>query len=209
MDSNGTPQWLKWAREMAAIGQTGLHFSTNEFDRIRYNRLVELSSEILAEYTRLPKETYQQVILRQNGYATPKVDVRGAVFQDERILLVREIADGNWSLPGGWADVNEAPAAMVEREVWEESGLRVKARKLVGVYEANHDRDPVEVFHAYKLVFLCDPLSGELHTSNETSAVDFFPLDHLPPFSLARTRLAYIEEAHAHLLDPNKPAWFD
>ncbi len=203
------PRWLAWAREIQAIGQTGCHFSANEFDRQRYTRLIELASEILAGYTHFPQEDLQESFLLQTGYATPKVDVRAAIFRDEQVLLVRERSDGGWSLPGGWADVNEAPAAMVEREVWEESGFHARAQKVIGVYESNHDREPLLVYHAYKVVFLCDLLDGEARPSNETSAVDFFPLDALPPFSVYRTQLRFIQEAFAHLHDPGRPAAFD
>ena len=204
-----TPLWLLWAREIQAIGQTGLHFSLNEFDRQRYQRLVDIASQVMARYTEVPEGDLQASFALQAGYATPKVDVRAAVFKDGQILLVQEASDGCWSLPGGWADVNERPSAMVEREVWEESGFRVRARKVVGVYESNHDRQPLTVYHAYKVVFLCDLVGGEARASNETLAVGFYSLENLPPFSPTRTRLRYVEEAFAHLQDPQRPAAFD
>jgi len=202
-------RWLEWAREIQAISQTGLYFCSNEFDQIRYRRLVDLASEIYAEYTGVASEQMQSLFLDETGYATPKVDVRAAVFLQGRLLLVREKMDGLWSMPGGWADVNEAPSAMVAREVREESGLDVRAAKLIGVFEANRDRDPVQVYHAYKVVFLFEILGGEICTSNETTAVDFFLPDDLPPFSLARTPPRVVEEAFAHLSDPQRLARFD
>jgi ADP-ribose pyrophosphatase YjhB (NUDIX family) len=206
---NETPQWLKWAREIEAIGQTGLHFSTNDFDRQRYGRMVEMAAEMLSQPTGINAEVIQKVFLDQRGYATPKVDVRGGVFKDDRLLMVREKIDGRWSMPGGWADVNEPPAAMVEREVWEESGYLVKARKLVGVYESNHDCAPLEVFHAYKLVFLCDLVGGEASTSIETTDSGFFGQDQMPPFSLARTNERIVADVFAHKHDPNLAVTFD
>jgi ADP-ribose pyrophosphatase YjhB (NUDIX family) len=209
MAQGNASRWLEWAREIQAIGQTGVFYSQNDFDRQRYSRLIDIASEIVAEHTRHPVEEIRQVFLAQPGYATPKVDVRAAVFRNDQVLLVREWSDGLWSLPGGWADVNQPPSLMTEREVWEESGFKVKARKMVGVFEANHDREPITVYHAYKFVFLCDLVSGKATTSNETTAVDFFPLDQLPPFSAARTSLRMIEEAYAHLHDPTRAAAFD
>jgi ADP-ribose pyrophosphatase YjhB (NUDIX family) len=203
------PDWLKWARQVQAIGQTGLFFSQNEFDRVRYQQLVELASEMMSTASGLPQETFQADFQMQRGYATPKVDVRAAVFRDNRVLLVRERQDGRWSLPGGYADVNDAPASMVEREAWEESGYRVKAVKVAAVFEANHDRQPVEVYHAYKVIFLCDLVGGEPQTSYETTAVDFFALDNLPELSPNRTQPRYIHEAYAHLQNPNRPSAFD
>ncbi len=203
------PDWLKWARQVQAIGQTGLFFSQNEFDRVRYQQLVELASEMMSAASGLPQETFQADFQMQRGYATPKVDVRAAVFQNNQVLLVRERQDGRWSLPGGYADVNDAPASMVEREAWEESGYQVKAVKVAAVFEANHDRQPVEVYHAYKVIFLCDLVGGEPKTSYETTAVDFFALDNLPELSPNRTQPRYILEAYAHLQDPNRPSAFD
>jgi ADP-ribose pyrophosphatase YjhB (NUDIX family) len=203
------PLWLLWAREIQAIGQTGLHFSQNEFDRQRYQRLEEIASQVMARYTEVTEEALRDDFAMQTGYATPKVDVRAAVFRDGQILLVQEASDGCWSLPGGWADVNERPSAMVEREVWEESGFHVRARKVVGLYESNHDRLPLTVYHAYKVVFLCDLVGGEARGSNETLDVGFFSLENLPPFSPSRTKLRFVQEAFAHMADPDRLAAFD
>jgi ADP-ribose pyrophosphatase YjhB (NUDIX family) len=209
MEIEGIPLWLKWAREIEAIGQTGMHFSRDVFDRTRYRRLVGIASEILAQYTSIPGEQIERTYLSQDGYATPKVDVRAVVFMANKILMVQERLDKCWSIPGGYADVNEQPSAMVEREALEESGFIVKAHKLVGVYESNHDRVPLTVFHAYKLVFLCEIVGGEGQPGDETLAVDFFDLDNLPPLSTSRVTQRVIEEAFAHSHDPLRAAAFD
>jgi ADP-ribose pyrophosphatase YjhB (NUDIX family) len=200
---------LKWAREIEAIGQTGLHFSKDVFDQTRYRRLVGIASEILTHYSQISTEQFEQVFLSQEGYATPKVDVRGVGFKDNKILMVQERLDGCWSIPGGYADVNERPSEMVEREVREESGYIVKACKLIGVYESNHDRIPLKVFHAYKLVFYCEVVGGEGQPGDETLAVGFFGLDNLPPLSITRVTRRIIEEAFAHSQDPMRVAAFD
>ena len=209
MESAEIPLWLKWAREIEAIGQTGLHFSKDVFDSTRYRRLVGIASEILAQYSSIPEERFEQTFLSQEGYATPKVDVRAAVFKEDKILMVQERMDGNWSIPGGYADINERPSAMVEREVMEESGFIVKATKLAGVYESNQNRLPLTVFHAYKLVFLCELVGGEGRPGDETLAVDFYGLDQLPPLSTTRVTRRIIEEAFAHSHDPLRLAAFD
>ena len=144
----------------------------------------------------------------QAGYITPKVDVRGAVIRDGKILLIQERADGNWAMPGGWADLGNSPASVAEREVWEESGFRVKAEKVVAVIDANRI-DPFEFYHAYKLIFLCRLLDGEALTSHETLAVDFFDPNHLPPLSVYRTDEAMLREVFAHVEDPNRLTAFD
>lgn len=202
-------RWLEWGRRIQAIGQTGLHFTTIEYDRQRYQQLIEIASQIMAEYSQLPADRLEKSFLENNGYATPKVDVRGAVFQDGKILMVQESRDQKWCLPGGWADVGESPTSNVVREVWEESGFRVKARRLSGVYESNADLPPLTVYHAYKMVFLCEIIGGQATPSYETSAVQFFPLDSLPEFSGSRTKLRHIQDALACLNDPAHAPYFD
>jgi ADP-ribose pyrophosphatase YjhB (NUDIX family) len=203
------PHWLAWAQEIQAISQIGLTYSQTRFDTERYARLSALAAEIVESQTGLPTGLTLENFLVQPGYATPKVDVRAAVIRDVRILLVQERADGHWCMPGGWADVGETPAEMVVREAWEESGFRVVARKLVGVFDANRTGTPLSFYHAYKLVFLCEIVGGEARPSDETLAVDFFPFDDLPPLSSERTGVRHLAEVAAHLRDPHRPAAFD
>jgi ADP-ribose pyrophosphatase YjhB (NUDIX family) len=210
MTDDGTvPRWLAWAREIQALAQTGEAYAVNDWQRERYRRLTEIAAEIISEHANRPVEPIIESFELQPGYATPKVDVRGAVFRDERLLLVREKRDGGWTMPGGWADVGDTPALGTAREVWEESGFRVEARRLVGVYDANRSQ-PLELYHAIKLVFLCDIVGGEARTSNETSEVAFFGEDEIPaPLSGERTRPRHIEHAFAALRDPQWKSLFD
>jgi len=208
-DNTEIPRWLQWAREIQAIAQTGETYTLNEWQSQRYQRLMEISAEIISEQTSHSAEPIVESFKLQPGYATPKVDVRGAVFRDGKILLVREKMDGGWTMPGGWADVGDSPAKGAEREVWEESGFRVKARKVIGVYDANRT-PPLELYHAVKLVFLCDILGGEATTSNETTEVGFFSQDDFPqPFSGERTRQRHIEHAFAASIDPAWVTFFE
>ena len=204
-----TPRWLAWAREIQALCQTGLTFADTDYARQRYQRLTEIAAEIVAAHAQLDAGSLAAAFLAHPGYATPKVDVRGAVVRQGQILLVQERTDGRWAMPGGWADVGELPSAMVAREVLEESGLEVAPRKVIGVFDANRGGRPLELFHAYKVVFLCDELGGEPRPSDETSDVRFFPFDALPPLSSARTNARHLHEVLAHLGDPNRPAAFD
>jgi ADP-ribose pyrophosphatase YjhB (NUDIX family) len=204
-----TPHWLDWARELEAISQTGLHYAQNEFDRQRYRRLIELASEMISSHTNLSAEQLTQIYLRQSGYATPKVDVRAAVFKDGKLLLVQERADGGWTMPGGWADVGDIPSESAERETWEEAGYQVKARRLVGVYDANRS-GPLELFHAYKIIYWCDLIGGEAQPSYETSSVEFFGEDEIPSLlSGERTLPRHIKDAFSVFKNPNLPAVFD
>lgn len=203
------PRWLTWGRELQALAQTGIHYAVNEYDRERYQRLATIAAEILNEYSQLPVDRLALLFNSQTGYATPRVDVRSAVFQDGKILMVRERSDNGWTLPGGWADVGDTPAAAAEREVWEEAGYRVKAQKLIGVYDANRT-GVLELFHAYKIIFHCDLVSGEARPSSETSEVRFFAMDELPrPLSGQRTTLRQLEDAFQALSDPDFVTIFD
>lgn len=203
-----SPKWMDWAREIFSLSQSGLAYSGNEYDLERYKRLQEITAEIIANQSEIAKESVLESFSMQVGYITPKVDVRGAVIRDEKILLIQERADNRWAMPGGWADLGNSPASVAEREVWEESGFRVKAEKVVAVLDANRV-EPFEFYHAYKLIFLCELLDGEPRTSYETLAVDFFDLDHLPPLSIYRTNEAMLQEVFAHVENPNRPTLFD
>jgi ADP-ribose pyrophosphatase YjhB (NUDIX family) len=202
------PQWLDLAREIDALAQTGLTYTKNEYDVQRYNRLMEIASEIIAGYTDLEKESVLQNFSIQAGYATPKVDVRGAIVRDGKILLVQEKMDGKWAMPGGWANVGDLPSAMVEREVWEESGLKVRAEKIIAVYDANRI-SPLELYHAYKIVFLCAIFDGEPTPSDETLAVGFFDVNQLPTLSSSRTNERMLREVFEHIKDPKRATTFD
>ncbi len=210
-----TPQWLVWAQEIFSLSQSGLTYSTNQYDIERYKRLQAITAEIITSQSELSKESVLDSFSMQAGYITPKVDVRGAVLHDGKILLIQERADGKWAMPGGWADLGDSPASVAEREVWEESGYRVKAEKVVAVIDANRI-EPMEFYHAYKIIFLCRLLDGEprtseagLPTSYEILAVDFFDLEHLPPLSIYRTHQSMIQEVFAHVEHPDRPAAFD
>lgn len=205
-----TPAWLRWAREIQALSQTGLAYCEGHYERERYERLLQIAAEIVASHTSMSPASILESFHVQTGYATPKVGVRGAVIRDDKILLVREKADGGWCLPGGWVDVGEPPSAMVVREVYEESGFRVKARKLLAVYDGNSvPQRPAQFYHLYRLIFLCDIVDGSPSVSNETLAVDFFDFGHLPPLSTNRTDERQLREIQAHLLDPTRPSTFD
>jgi len=203
------PRWMEWAREIQALAQTGHHYAENEYQRERYLRIVEIAAEIFSEHSELDYQPLLDVFHAQIGYATPRVDVRGAVFRDGKILLVREREDGGWTMPGGWADVGDIPSVAAEREVFEEAGFIVKASKVVGIYDANRT-GPLELFHAYKVVFLCDLIEGQARPSIETSEVEFFRPENLPGvLSGERTKPRQIEDAYAAYLDANRETIFD
>ena len=203
-----TPNWIQWAREIFSMSQAGLTYSQNEFDIERYKRLQEIAAEMIERQAGLTKASVLESFSMQAGYVTPKIDVRGAVIRDNKILLIQERMDGKWAMPGGWADLGNSPASVAEREVWEESGYQVKAEKVVAVLDANRF-EPMEFYHAFKLIFLCRLEGGEPRISHETLAVDFFDINNLPPLSLFRTDESMLQEVFAHVQDPQRRTAFD
>jgi ADP-ribose pyrophosphatase YjhB (NUDIX family) len=191
------------------MAQTGLTYATGHYDIERYSRVMAIAAEILGAHTGEAPEAIYESFMREPGYATPKIDVRGAVIRDGKILLVQERSDGKWCMPGGWADIDELPSAMVVREVQEESGFTVVPRKVVGLFDANRNGIPRNFFHAYKVVFLCDLIGGLAAPSDETSAAGFFDFDGLPDLSVQRTHTRHLLEVRAHLADPLRAATFD
>ena len=203
------PTWLRIARELRAIAQIGLTFSKDQFDRQRYTRVRELAASLIAEGSNLSLETVLGLVGQDAGYATPKVDVRGAAFVDGRILLVREISDGKWTLPGGWADVNQTAAECVVREIAEESGFQARALKLAAVHDYQKSNRGRMLDSIYKVFFICEIIGGSARASDETSEVAFFSRSELPPLSTGRATEAQIERMFQHREHPELPADFD
>jgi ADP-ribose pyrophosphatase YjhB (NUDIX family) len=202
--------WLTIGRELQAIAQTGLHFSTDRFDLLRFARVRELAATLLSRGSGADAGMILDLFQKDDGYATPKVDVRGAAFVDGRVLMVREISDGGWTLPGGWADVNQTPAECVVREIAEESGFQARALKLAAVHDYHRSGHPRRhPFSIYKMFFICEITGGAARISNETSDVAFFARDALPELSLGRTTPAQIEEMFQHWENFARPTDFD
>jgi ADP-ribose pyrophosphatase YjhB (NUDIX family) len=203
------PRWLEWSRELQAIAQTGLTYAKDPFDRERYEQIRDVAARVQASYMQLPVEEALTMLGAETGHATPKVDVRGVVFLEERILLVREKLDGRWTLPGGWADVNESASEAAVRETFEESGYETRAVKLLAVWDRRKHNPPPSRHHAYKLFFRCELTGGSPATSIETTASGFFTEDDLPDLSTGRVTASQIARLFQHLRDPNMPADFD
>jgi ADP-ribose pyrophosphatase YjhB (NUDIX family) len=212
MAANGEPDWLVWARELQAIAQTGLEFTRDPYDRERYEAIRHLSARISQSHTDAPLEKILGLFSGETGYATPKVDVRAAVFDDQnRLLMVREVADkGRWTLPGGWADVNTTPAENATKEVLEESGYIVEATKLASVWDRTRQNHPDRIFSCYKMFFLCSLKGGTASTSLETSEIGWFAENNIPEdLSLGRVLPHQIARMFAHHRDFALPTEFD
>ncbi len=206
------PQWLAWAREMQAIAQSGLAFTRDPYDRERYLQLQALAARAMAEAAGADPAPIAALFAAQEGYATPKIDVRGAAFNAAgEILMVREVLDaGRWTLPGGWADVNLTPAQNVAKEIAEESGFTVRVSKLAAVWDRTRQGHGPSPFAAYKFFFICEITGGAAAASLETSEVAFFPLPSLPAdLSTGRVLARQLRRMFVHWQQPELPTEFD
>ena len=206
------PDWLVWAREIQATAQTGLAFTRDPYDAERYHALQRLPARIMAAHTAADLTRIEALFESESGYASPKVGVRAAVFDERgRVLMVRETADhGRWTLPGGWAEVNQTPAESVVREVFEESGYHVRPLKLAAVWDRARQKHPPAPYSVVRLFFVCALEGGEATTSLETSAIGWFPEEALPAdLSLGRVLPEQVARMFAHWRDPALPTDFD
>lgn len=204
------PKWLEWAKSLVAIAQNGLTYSENEFDIERFKQVREIAAQMMAENSDGDLKFIKELFKNADGYQTPKVDVRAAVFKDNKILLVKEKIDGGWTLPGGWADPNESPSQAAEREVIEESGFNVKAEKVLAVYDrTKQGHYPPFPFHIYKIIFLCKLLGGSKSTSIETENAEFFNENNIPALSASRTTSRQIHRFFEFYRNPSMQTDFD
>jgi ADP-ribose pyrophosphatase YjhB (NUDIX family) len=205
------------AVELAALAQNGLNYAGDRYEVSRYHRMQELSAELLALLSDESAEDFRQALLVERGHATPKVDVRAALFEDDRVLLVQEARDGRWTLPGGWADAMDAPSEAAAREFMEEAGIAVRIAILAAVHDGTrHNAHSTGAtgtpWHIYKLLFVADriddapPVAG---LDGETTDVGFFALDDLPDLSTGRTTAAQLAMLLRHHHDRGAPTEFD
>ncbi|MET0499628.1 MAG: NUDIX hydrolase, partial [Steroidobacteraceae bacterium] len=192
------PSNLDLARRLFALSQSGLHFTPQEYDRERYREIAQIAADMLANESQHPAQKLHDTWFVEDGYATPKIDVRGAIYRDDTVLLVRETMDGLWTLPGGWADVNDSPSSAVLKEIEQESGFTARTIKLAALYDRNHHEHPSYLFHAWKAFFICEITGGAPRFSNETDGVEFYPVADLPELSTGRSTAAQIRRMYEH-----------
>ncbi len=184
-------RWLAWAVELQSLAQAGLTYGKDGFDLERYARIREISAEILAHMTQLPVEKVTGLFCNETGYQTPKLDTRAAVFQEGKILLVRE-RDGRWALPGGWCDVNVSVGENTVKEVKEEAGLDVIPRRIIAVQDRAKHNLPVYAYGVCKIFVQCDAAGGQFTPNLETTEARYFPPDQLPPLAEEKNTPAQI-----------------
>ena len=202
---------LDLSREIHAISKSGLAFSKDPFDIERFHQLEEIAAQLISKHSIHSKEYLQKVFSAENGYVTPKLDVRAATFKNGKILMVKERESSCWTLPGGYVDVNESLSEAVEREVIEESGLSVKAKKLAGVFDHRKGGYKPHLYHFYKLYMICDLVGGEEKPSIETTEISFFSRNDVETISLdpGRAIKAHVLRMFDHVNNPSLPTDFD
>ena len=172
-------KWLKWAIEIQSLAQAGLTYTDNVYDIERYGRLREIAAEIIEEKSNISLEKVKDLFCNENGYQTPKIDTRAAIFKDDKILLTHE-NNGTWSLPGGWCDVLESVASNTIKEVKEETGLDVETIKIIAVQDRNKHNKPIYAYGVCKIFVLCNVIGGEFTENIETTEIKYFSLDEIP-----------------------------
>lgn len=172
-------KWLKWAIEIQSLAQAGLTYTDNVYDIERYERLREIAAEIIEEKSNISLEKVKDLFCNENGYQTPKIDTRAAIFKNEKILLTHE-NNGTWSLPGGWCDVLESVASNTIKEVKEETGLDVETIKIIAVQDRNKHNKPIYAYGVCKIFVLCNVIGGEFIENIETTEIKYFSLDEIP-----------------------------
>lgn len=181
-----TFNWLDIAKEMQAIAQAGLEYGKDKYDIERFQQLRDLSIRIMHEHTDAPVEKIRELFADETGYPTPKVDIRGVVFREGKILMVREIIDGGWTLPGGYADIGYSPFEIAAKEIWEEAGIKVEPQRLLAVFDKKNHPHPPDRYHTYKFFILCKDSGEPIKPGMETTEVAWVDRHHIPPLSLPR-----------------------
>ena len=177
-----SPKWLDWAKELQSLAQNGLTYTKDAFDKERFERLRQISAEIMSAYTALPVDKVMDLFCSETGFQTPKLDTRAAIVREGKILLVKE-KNGTWSLPGGWVDFDQSIRSNTEKEVLEEAGLEVKAERLIALHDRNRHNPPPYAYNVCKVFVLCSLISGAFKPNIETTESGWFALGELPPLA--------------------------
>jgi len=172
-------RWLQWAVELQSLAQAGLTYGKDVYDMERYERIREISAEMVSNVSEVPLETVNNLFCNETGYQTPKLDTRAAIFQDGKILLVRE-NNGKWALPGGWCDVNVSVGENTVKEVREEAGLDVIPERIIAVQDRAKHNLPAYAYGICKIFVLCSLVGGSFQENSETTGFDYFSEDNLP-----------------------------
>lgn len=208
MNKTLQPQWLEWAKELQFLAQTGLTYSKDVFDIERFERIREISAEIISAQSELSLEKVKDLFCNETGFQTPKLDTRAAIFKEDKILLVKE-RNGTWSLPGGWVDVNQTVKSNTEKEVEEKAGLKVEATRIIAVQDRNMHNMPPYAYNVCKIFVLCEILSGYFQPNIETTESDYFRLEELPLLAEEKNNEEQIKMCFSAYHDKNWQVLFE
>lgn len=184
--------WLKWAIEIQNIAQCGLAYTKDMYDKERYEQLRNIAVEMLSYKTDISVDKIKTLFCNESGYQTPKLDTRAVIFEDEKILLVRE-KNGLWSLPGGWVDVLESIESNTIKEVKEEAGLDVITKRVIAIQDRNKHNKPLYPYGVCKVFVECEVIGGEFIENIETTEIKYFSIENLPNLCEAKTTSKQIE----------------
>jgi ADP-ribose pyrophosphatase YjhB (NUDIX family) len=201
--------WINWIVELQAIAQAGSHYSKDIYDIERFERIREISAEIMGRQSDLPIEVVKNLFCNENGYQTPKIDTRAAIFNENKILLVKEKITNKWTLPGGWVDVNESIKTNTIKEVKEEAGLNVLPDKIVAIQDRNKHNLPQYAYGICKIFMICNIISGNFEPNSETSESGYFSLNELPELATEKTTFEQIKTCFDAYYDKNWIVQFD
>ena len=185
-------RWLDLAIEIQSIAQAGLAYTDNVYDKERYERLRDISVEMIGLKTELEFNKIKDLFCNEEGYQTPKIDTRAVIFKDNKILLVHENND-TWALPGGWCDVLESVGSNTIKEAYEETGLEVIPKKVIAIQDRNKHNTPVYAYGICKIFIECQVVKGMFKENIETLGIDYFDLDELPKLAIEKTSKEQIE----------------
>ena len=205
MDKN---RWLDWAKELQDLSQNALAYCKDIYDIERFRRIRDISAEMMAEITDLPIRQVKDYFCSGDGYQTPKIETRAAVFRDGGILLVQE-RNGLWSMPGGWVDYDQSVGRNAVKEVYEEAGMVVEAERLIALEDRNRHHPKRTAHEILSVLVLCRYVSGSFQPNTETVDSGFFTLDDLPPLGTGKTTREHIELSYKALNDPEWKVLFD
>lgn len=200
--------WLKWAIEIQSIAQNGLTYCKDIFDKERYERLREISAEMISTKTAIPKEKVKVLFCNEKGYQTPKIDTRAVIFKDDKILLVRE-NNGKWSLPGGWCDVLESIGSNTVKEVREEAGIDAEPVSIIAVQDRNKHNTPPYAYGVCKIFVLCNAVGGAFKQNSETTEARYFTIENIPELAQEKCNIEQIQMCFEAIKSDNWKTMFD
>jgi len=203
------PDWLKYAQKLQSIAQAGIEYSEDKYDIERFEEIRNIAIDILAHHTEIKTEKIRNLFANETGYQTPKIDVRAAIFQNNKILLIKEKLDNKWSLPGGWADVDLSLSENLIKEAQEEAGAKIKPDRLIAILDRKKHNLPPNPYGIYKIFVLCKLEEQNFQPNIETSDADFFSIDNLPELSTGRNNFSQIKMCFDAQSDENFLPLFD